>query len=124
MTAEQLYGSADHSAPARLTKLGSEIVDSLLEAAIIYLDGGEPTYRVTVGDVAHYVDRSEAQVTSAILRLIEDGFLTMNGSLTPGLPLPAGRLLFPTEQALRTVPAFAALGSEEIAAEIRRLRVD
>lgn len=104
-----------------MTRLGKEIVDAVVEAAVIHLDRQESGYTLTVGDVARTFDKTPGQITSPLLRLIEDGYLRVQGEVAAGKPLPANRQIYPTEDALRTLPAFETMPQRKIKAELDTL---
>jgi hypothetical protein len=107
--------------PRPLTKQGGDIVDYVLDVALIHLGQGDGSYDLTVGDLAQYLARTRAQVTPAIVRLLEDGYLRTEGEIVPGATLPTEQPLFPTVRAMRILPAFEELPEQEIDAELVRL---
>lgn len=113
--------AAAGSEDAHLTRLGEDIVDYVLEAAVIHLDLEDDGYSLTVGDVADYVDKTPGQVTPALLRLVTDGYLRVEGEVPPGATLESARRVYPTEKALRTLPAFEKLSKRRIRGELKRL---
>jgi hypothetical protein len=117
--AEGLAASDGHPRP--LTKQGGDIVDYVLDVALIYLGQGDRGYHLTVGDLAAYLGKTRAQITPAIVRLLEDGYLRANGELVPGAALPRQQVVFPTVLAMRILPAFENVPEEEIEAELARL---
>jgi hypothetical protein len=107
--------------PRPLTKQGGDIVDYVLDVALIHLGQGGGGYHLTVGDLAQYLAKTRAQVTPAIVRLLEDGYLRTEGEIVPGAALPRQQAIFPTVLAMRILPAFEELPAEEIEAELARL---
>jgi hypothetical protein len=104
-----------------ITKLGGEILDYVLEAAVIHLDNKDSGYDLTVGKVAEYLDKTRRQVAAAFLRLVRDGFLKLDRDVLAESDLRAKLLVFPTSKALRTLPAFEKLSAEEIQRELSAL---
>ena len=123
LTTEQLAQHAGPNGQARLTKQGREILAYVVETAIISLDNGT-AYDVTVADVAQMLSKTPAEITSALIRLIEGGYVTMTGTIAPGKPLAGRRLVYPTGDGLRTEPAFANMSSRELAEELEQLGSD
>ncbi len=107
--------------PRPLTKQGGDIADYVLDVALIHLGQGDRGYHLTVGDLAAYLGKTRAQITPAILRLLEDGYLRANGQILPGAALPRQRVVFPTALAMRILPAFERRPTEEIEAELCEL---
>jgi hypothetical protein len=99
------------------TRLGREIVDAVVEAAVIHLDRRDGGYDWTLAHVARAVGRTTAQIRATVARLIAEGLLEGGAE-----PLGAGTPLLPTGRSLRTLPAFAAASDDEIDAELAGLR--
>jgi hypothetical protein len=119
LSLEQL--GASNEGDNHLTHLGKEIVDYVVESAVIQLDQDEPQYHLTVGDVAAALGKTAAQTSGPLLRLVETGYLRIEGILTPGKPLPKRRPVYPTAVALCTLPAFAEMAPAELQTELARL---
>lgn len=100
----------------RPTRLGREIVDTVVEAAVIHLDRRDGGYRWTVAGVARAVGKTPAQIRTTVERLIADGLLEGGGE-----PMSANTPLFPTARSLRTLPAFATVADEQLEAELADL---
>ena len=115
-----LAGKCKDDDAQHLTRLGGDIVSYIVEVAVIHLDNDTP-YRLSVVDVASYLRKSPAQINAAVLRVIEDSFVSTNENLQLNTPLSDELMLYPTAEALRTVPAFAAMSEVEIAAEVSKL---
>lgn len=121
-TRQQRLAAASSGDDARsLTHLGKELVDFVVEAAVIQLDHDQCQYNLTVGDLASSFGKTPGQLTPALLRLVEDGYLRIEGKLAPGRALPKRRGVYPTATALRTLPAFEPMSQRAIAKELRRL---
>lgn len=106
-----------------LTKLGRDILDYVVEAAVISLDQGVE-YDTSVSDVAKCLDKTPAQITLALLRLVEDGFLRIEGPLDANESVPSDRQVFPTVDAMRTLPAFHEIPARKVEAELEHLTED
>ncbi len=109
----------DH--PLHLTKLGQEILSFVLEIAALNLDDDTGTYWLSVGMVAKCLDKTPAQLSPALHRLVDDGMLTTTERIRAGEPLSVTCRLFPTVPALKTIPAFQERSDEEIEIELRTL---
>lgn len=107
-----------------LTKLGKEIVDFVVEAAVIHLDRHDSDYEMTVADVAACLDKTPGQVSPALVRLAEDGYLRLGGQPAPGASLTSGCKIFPTADALRTLPAFGKMPRRKVEQELDSLSDD
>jgi hypothetical protein len=102
-----------------LTHLGGEIVNYLLEVAVMFLDDVIPAYDVTVADVAQYVSKTPAQISAAIQRLLDDNYISLSRAAAHGRPNKAH--VFPTAKALSTLPAFEAMDEQAIEQMLERL---
>ncbi len=109
--------AADH----HLTKLENDVLSAVVESAVIHLDN-ELDFRMTVRDVAEYLSKTPAQVTDAMRRLVAQQMLEIETAATDKTPLSPTVRVFPTEGALRTVPAFAELKAEQLQGELEALR--
>jgi hypothetical protein len=113
--------AADANTPPRLTRLAREILNFVLEVAVIHLENSQPTYRLTVADVANCFSKTPAQVTRPILQLWNHRMVTVSGRIVPGRPLEADGAIYPTTRALRTLPAFAEEAEANLDGELRKL---
>ncbi len=103
-------------APVRLTRLGGDVLSYVVDLAVMFLDGEQPRFEPTIEAVAGYLGKSAPQLLPAVRRLSDDGYLALHRTGS------RGRLyLLPTAQAMRTVPAFAELASEQLDQELARL---
>jgi hypothetical protein len=104
-----------------LTKLENDIVSAVVESAVMHLDNNLE-YRLTIGDVAHYLSKTPGQISAAILRLVAGMMLEVEQSPTSGGPLPPTLRVFPTASSLCTVPAFANINADKLQSELATLR--
>ena len=63
----------------------------MVESAVIHLDHQDSGYALTVGTVAKYFGKTPGQITPALLRLVDDGYLRVQGDVVVGAILPADR---------------------------------
>lgn len=110
--------SADHP---NLTKLGKEIVDCVLDVAVVRLDGGEAGYTLTLAGIAEFLGKTPAQLTTALLRLMDDEYLEMVEAVAPVEEVPVDRTIYPTTKALRTLPAFRKMRRGDVEKERQAL---
>jgi hypothetical protein len=103
-----------------LSKLGREILDYVLDAAVIHFEHEYPPYRLSIADVAACFGKTPGQLRPALARLTEDGFLVWAGP-THGASSALHQMLLPTGLALRTLPAFRDESDAAIAAELSKL---
>ena len=104
----------------RLTKLGKDIVDYVVEAAVVCLDEDAP-YDVTAGSVAAYLNKSPAQISSALLRLVEDDYLRIDGNAGGRKSLECLARIYPTADALRMLSTFEHMSPGEVSEELGQL---
>jgi hypothetical protein len=112
-----------HSAdqPLHLTKLDQEILSFVLEVAMLHLDEQGGAYWLNVGMVAKCLDKTPAQLSAALSRLVVDGLLIVTEKWKPGEPFPTKCGLLPTVLAMKTLTAYQDRSDEEIESEIRTL---
>jgi hypothetical protein len=103
----------EDSGEIHLTKLGGEILDYVLDAALIHFDEAQPRYGLTVSDIAACFGKTPRQVSPLVHRLIDDGLLAVDRKDGAASPIPPQRVVWPTVRALRTLEAFQA-ESEEV----------
>ena len=107
--------------PLHLTKLDREILSFVLELVSFHLDDATGAYWLSVGMVAQCLDKTPAQLSAAFHRLVTDGMLTLTEKLKPDEPLPVACGLFPTVQAMKTLPACQDRSDVELEIEIKEL---
>jgi hypothetical protein len=100
-----------------LTRLGRQVLDCVIDSAVIHLDNGDGAYDLAVSDLADRLGKSPAQIAAPLAQLEGAGLLHFEGDL----PASARRRVYPTASALRLLPTFEALSETEIAEELDRL---
>jgi len=114
----------ESTAEIHLTKLDADILDYILDAAVIHLEHEHPPYHLTVSDIAACFGKTPAQVSPALHRIIQDGLVTLDGKQISESPIPAKRIVWPTIRALRTIEAFQPESDEALASELTKLHTD
>lgn len=102
-----------------LSKLGREILEYVLEAAVIHFDEDSLPYRLCAGDIAECFGRTVGHMSPSFRRLFDEGLLTTTGStkhLTPR------KKIFPTLLALRQLPELAESSEAELQRELLKLQ--
>lgn len=107
----------DHE-PSRLSRLGRDILDYVLDAAVIHLEHAQPPYHLTIGDIAACFAKTPGQLVDALHRLSVAGLIMTIGSDRT----MARQIVSPTTAALRTLPAFAEASDAELQAELAKLQ--
>jgi hypothetical protein len=92
--------------PIHLTKLDQEILSFVLEVVTLHLDEGSGDYWLNVGMVAKCLDKTPAQLSAALSRLVVDGLLIVTEKWKPVEPLPTKCGLLPTVLAMKTLAAY------------------
>jgi hypothetical protein len=118
-TSENLAGASAEA--TRFTPLSSNVLTYTLETAIIHLSNGAAGYRLTVADIAACLRKTPAQLTQAIQRLLDAGYLTISRPLRRNGAFAENGLIRPTIAALRTLEAYASSSDGELQAEIDKL---
>lgn len=104
-----------------LTRLGSDILDFVLDAAVIHLEHEHPPYRLTVSEIAACFGKTAGQLQPVLHRLLDAGFIFVPGVIDSSTTLSPKRIVLPTKQALQTLEAFQAESDEAIATELAKL---
>lgn len=68
----------------------------------------------TIRALASYVGKTMHQIEPALRRLLEDGFITVDGETAPTVRLTPRSRVYPTTQSLQTIPAFANMPVQEL----------
>jgi len=102
-----------------LTRLERDLVDFVLDAALVHLEPDSPPYRLTVGDIAACFAKTPGQLAGPLERLEAGGWLTLEAAGTRG-PAASCRVL-PTPQALRSLEAFQTASDAMIQADLASL---
>jgi hypothetical protein len=114
-----LDAAAAEPAENHLSKLGREILDYVLEAAVIHFDEESLPYRLCAGDIAECFASTVGHLSPAFRRLFEEGLLTTTGStkhLTPR------KKIYPTLLALRQLPELASNDEAALQKELLKLQ--
>lgn len=111
------------SGSAHLTKIGGEILDYVLDAALIHMEHEYPPYRLTVSDIAACFGKTPGQISPPLHQLIEDGLITVPGKMSTGAAIPPKRLVLPTMLALRKLEAFQNERDSALQNELAKLDV-
>jgi hypothetical protein len=107
--------------PAHLTRLGGEILDYVLDAALIHMENDYPPYRLTVSDIAACFGKTPGQISVPLHQLIDDGFIAVPGKMGAGAAIPPKRFVLPTIRALRKLEAFQNESDSAIQNELAKL---
>jgi hypothetical protein len=117
---ETLAGGDNH---VHLSKLASDILEYVLEAALIHFEIDRPPYHLTVADIAACFGKTPGQVSPVLHRLLEAGFINIQGNVGPGVAIPPKRVVLPTVTAIRTLEAFRAESDPTIQIELAKLEL-
>ena len=111
--------AAAEPAEIHLSKLGREILEYVLEAAVIHFDEDSLPYRLCAADIANCFGSTVGHLSPAFRRLFEQGMLMTTGStkhLTPR------KKIFPTVLALQGLPELAGSSEAELQDQLLKLR--
>jgi hypothetical protein len=106
----------------RLTRLGKEIVEYILEMTVIHLDRRDAGYRVTVGDLAQCFSKTPRQLFPILLRMSDAGYVQVEAPTTNNRLHLGDSCVLPTPNALRMLPAFAKVPESQLTEELSRLK--
>jgi DNA-binding transcriptional ArsR family regulator len=104
-----------------LSKLPSDILEYILEAALIHLEIEHPPYRLTVADIAACFGKTPGQVSQPLHRLRESGLIIVKGHVAAAGSISPKRIVLPTAAALRTLAAFQSESDSTIDGELAKL---
>jgi hypothetical protein len=99
--------TADVPSPEHLTKLARDILDYVLEAALIHFEHEYPPYRLCVGDIAACFAKTPGQLSSALDQLEVRELIIVQGRSTDADLRDARTMIYPTLAALRTQASLA-----------------
>jgi hypothetical protein len=112
---------ASSEVPIHLSKLASDILEYILEAALIHFEIERPPYHLTVADIAACFAKTPGQISPALHRLLDAGFVTIQGHINPAAVIPPKRVVLPTVAAIRTLEAFRSESDSTIQNELAKL---
>jgi hypothetical protein len=115
---------ADAGGPVHLSKLPSDILEYILEAALIHFEVQQPPYHLTVADIAACFGKTPGQISPVLHRLVDGGFVTVQGHAGTAAAIPPKRIVLPTIAALRTLGAFRSESDSTIQDELAKLKPD
>ncbi|MBC8355809.1 MAG: hypothetical protein H8E66_27855 [Planctomycetes bacterium] len=110
------FDTDDH----HLTKLGRDIVSVVLESAVIHLDN-DLEYWTTIDDIASQLSKTPAQIGPAVERLVAQQMVEIEGEGERNDANWSRRRIFPTGNALATIPAFGEMNSTDLQSELSML---
>ena len=105
-----------------LSKLPADILDYILDAALIHMEVDRPPYRLTAADIAACFGKSPGQISPALHRLIDGGYVIVQGHVSAAGTIPPKRVIRPTAVALRTLEAFQGESDSTIETELAKLQ--
>lgn len=118
----EVDGEAVKHDRTRLTRLSADILEYILEAAVIHFDEETPPYHLTVAMIAACMSKSAAQVSPALRRLLDDGYVELDGRIPVGKSFRPRSVVYPAALALQTLPEYADQTDVQLAAELAKLR--
>ncbi|MBI3469134.1 MAG: winged helix-turn-helix transcriptional regulator [Planctomycetes bacterium] len=104
-----------------VTRLGRDVLDYVLEAALVHMEQECPSYRLTASEIADCLGKTPAQISPVLQQLIDEGFLTVSGNIAGRRPIPPERIVLPTMSAMRTLEAFQSDSDRSIQNELAKL---
>lgn len=105
-----------------LPKLSRDILDYVLEAALIHMEHQQPPYRLTIGDIAACFGKPPGRVAPLVGRLIDEGWLMLIGKQSKSAKWMR-EVIAPTVLAMRSLAAFETEGDTAIETELKKLDV-
>lgn len=97
----------DDISSSSLSKLAGDVLDYVIEAALIHFEHEHPRYQLCVGDIAACFAKTPGQLSASFRQLIGHELITVRGrSPHPDL-LDIKSTVYPTLAGLRTQPSLA-----------------
>lgn len=103
-----------------LTRGSHDVLDFVLDVAIIHLEPDAKPYRLTIGDIAHCLRKTTGQLSPAVRSLSEKQLILVEP--------PTGRratfersTVYPTPAGLKTLPYFTDWTNSQLTAELAKL---
>lgn len=115
--------ASNRTAAHPASRLARDVLDYVLDVAIIHLEPDAKPYALTVSDVGQCLHKTPGQLAAALGRLTDEG-LTVLEDAGKRAARTDHRRIYPTVAGLRTLPYFAGRTRAEVEAECRRLRPD
>lgn len=113
--------TGNNNGQPHLSKLSAEIVDYVLDAALIHMEHEVPPYRLTLSDIAACFNKTPGQISPVVHRLIDEGFLSVIGRIGSASPIPVKRIVLPTILAMKSLEAFRCESDSAIQTELDKL---
>jgi hypothetical protein len=117
-------GSDSKGDPPRLTRLAADILGYVLEIAVMHFDEDSPPYHLTAAMIADCMGKSFAQVSPALRRLSDDGYLECAGRSMAVKSIRPRTIVYPTILGLRTLSEWANQTDAELSAEMAKIRAE
>jgi len=111
----------DRTHSTGLTKLARELLDYIVEAAVIHFEHEHPPYRLCVDDISACFAKTPGQLSSALYQLVDEGWAEVQGRIAKDAPFGPKVLVFPTVAALRTLAGFCDDSDDILQAELQKL---
>lgn len=104
-----------------LTRIDRDVLDYVLDVAVIHLEPDAKPYHLTVADVAQCLHKTPGQLGPALGRLVEQGLIIANEPPGRRRPSVERREISPTAAALQMLPYFADRSRRHVEAEVAKL---
>jgi hypothetical protein len=110
--------------PVHLTRLGRDVLDYVLDAAVIHMEHEHPPYRLTVHDIAACFAKTPGQLGPVLQVLVEQGMVSISGKQTNASVFSAKQIVFPTIAALRTLESLRDEPESGLQQELAKLQAE
>lgn len=114
-------GASSEESPIHLSKLSGDILEYVLEAALIHFEVEQPPYRLTLADIAVCFGKTPGQISPALHRLLAAGLLAINSVSATCAAIRPKCMVLPRASAIRTLEAFRNASDLEIQDELAKL---
>lgn len=115
---------AGEPAEVHLTRLAADVLDYVLDAALIHMEHETPPYHLTVGDIAACFGKQPGQLAGVLANLSAEGLLWLDGKASGSQAISSRRIVLPTVRALQMLEAFRNESDEAVSQELQKLHGD
>jgi hypothetical protein len=104
-----------------LTRLARDVLDYVLDVALVHMEPDAKPYRLTVADIAQCLGKTCGQLTHALEHLAAEDIVAIEEHARKRSTSGDHRVVYPTANALRKLPYFSEWDQASLEAEVVKL---
>jgi hypothetical protein len=97
------------------------VLDYVLDVAVIHLEPDARPYSLTISNIAQCLQKTPGQLAGALDQLRRAGLINVGDQTKMRRALPETREIYPTANALKTLPYFSDWDARLLELEVQRL---